>query len=185
MVAVGRFGRSIPPARRRRLSAMPAPAGHPMGHRMLPAVDDILRAILAESVGRGRFATATSLDFQLAAGTFARYRLKHLSVIRQPGEDARRMSLSDLRESGRRSFPGIKLMARPMSHFAPHLAKQRTITKDPLFGDVVPPVRLRNYSVGPSILVELPNPNGPMRNYINRELAREAEDPLVRTTHCI
>ena len=128
-----------PPVRRRRLEAAPSPGGPPMVPRMMPLVGSLMREIRTETDGRELFAVAARGDFQHVAATFGRYRITPLAVIRQTDASARRTSLSDLRELGRRSYPDRQKVMRSLSHFSPKLAKQRTAPKDPLFEEVGAP----------------------------------------------
>ena len=134
--------------------------------------------LTVDANGREHFATATPADIHPAAETFALYRLTSLAVIRQTDAAARRMFLSDLRDIGRRSFAETQLIAQLLSHFSPQLAEQRTISKDPMFEEVVLPERLRAYTADLSSLGALLKPNQPMANYVSRELARgEMQNP--------
>lgn len=82
------------------------------------------------------------------------------------------MSLADLRALGRHHFHEMQTAMQILSHFAPHLVKRRNIANGPLFGDVVPPERLRSYSADLPILCDLLKTNRAMANYYTRELAR-------------
>ena len=52
------------------------------------------------------------------------------------------------------------------------MVKQRTISEDPLFGEVVLPDRLRAYTADLPSLGALMKPNRPTANYVSRELGR-------------
>ena len=161
-----------PPARRRRISDLPPPGGPKLDPIMAPAINALYRELTAETNGRERFAMATPADLHMAAGTFHRYRLTFLAGIRQTDAADRCMFLPALRERGRRSFPEIQLVTQLLSHFSPQLAKQLTSSKDPMFGEIVLPGRLRAYTSDLSSLGELLKPNQPTANYASRELAR-------------
>ena len=60
------------------------------------------------------------------------------------------MFLPDLRVLGRRSFPEIRSIAQLLAHFTPQIAKSAANVKDPLFGEPVPPERMRNFTDDPS-----------------------------------
>ena len=55
------------------------------------------------------------------------------------------MFLSDLRQLDRRSFPDMQLIMQLLEHFKPMSLKSRANTKDPLFGEVVIPARLKKF----------------------------------------
>ena len=74
-----------------------------------------------------------------------RYRLPTLYVIRRAALDARRMFLSDLRQLDRRSSPDMQLITQLLEHFKHLSLKSRANTKDPLFGEVVIPARLKKF----------------------------------------
>ena len=162
---------SPPPARRRRLAVLPPPGGPLLGPIMAPAINALFRELTAETNGRERFVMATPEDIHLAVETFARYRLTSLAFVRQTDASSRRMLLADMVELGRLAFPEMQMAAQMLSHFSPQLAIQRTSSKDPMFGEIVLPERLRAYAANLSILGALLKPNQPMSNYVSRELA--------------
>ena len=59
-----------------------------------------------------------------------------------------------------------------MSHFAPQILKYRASSNDPMFGEIVPPERLRNFTADLSSLGALLKPNQVVANFARRELAR-------------
>ena len=120
--------------------------------------------LCAETRGRERFETASEHYMWQAAGTFARYRLTSLAVIRQTDRDARRMFLSDSRELGRRSFPEMQLIMQLLSHFSPQLLKPRNNAKDPIYEEAVLPEKLKAYTADLSALGAFFRPNQLMAN---------------------
>ena len=81
-------------------------------------------------------------------------------------------SSSDLREIDSRSSPQMQLIAQLMAHFAPQIMKSRADAKDPLFGELVIPERLRNFPDDLSPMSDFLKPNQLMANCVSRELAR-------------
>ena len=81
-----------------------APVPH-LDVRPLPLADALAAELMRETAGRDRFLTVTPADLYHSAETFVRYRLTSLDIIRRADRGACRMSLSDLRELGRRSPP--------------------------------------------------------------------------------
>ena len=131
--------------RRRVLWGIPPAHVPSLGHRHLPAAHSLTAELITETAGRDRFQTVTPSGFLNAAETFPRYRLTSLDIIRHADMVARRMSLSDLRDIGRRSFAQMQLAMQLMSHFAPQIMKSRANANDPLFAELVIPGRLRNF----------------------------------------
>ena len=91
--------------RRRVLRGIPPAQVPSLDQRLRPAAHARTAELIQETAGRGRFQTVTPTDLMRAAETFVLYRLTSLGVIRHTDSDSRRMSLSDLVELGRRSFP--------------------------------------------------------------------------------
>ena len=117
-----------------------------MDQRVRPVANALAAELIQDTAGRDRLQTVTRADLAHAAETFVRYRLTSLDVIRHKNRAARRMFLSDLRALGRRSSPQMQLTMQLMAHFAPHVLKSRANSKDPMFGEIVIPERLRNFS---------------------------------------
>lgn len=124
--------------------------------------------LTAETNGRERFLTATPEDLLPAAGTFARYRLTTLAIIRQSDLVARSMFLSDLMELGRRPFPEIQPITQLLPHFTPLLTRPRANSEDPPFEEIALPEMLLCYSPDLSALGAVFNPNQLMGNFISR-----------------
>ena len=81
--------------------------------------------LVAETDGRDRFAASAPEDLLLEAGTFPRYRLTTMPIIRQTDLMARRMFLHDLRELGRMSSPELQLIMQLLSHSTPGRPESR------------------------------------------------------------
>ena len=114
------------------------------------------------------------------AGTFVRYRLTSLDVIRQADRDARRMLLSDLMELGRMFFHEMQLPMQLLSHFSPKLVNHRNNSKAPVFGEVFLPGNLQSYTADLSAMNAFFRPKQNMSNYVSRELARgKQKTPLL------
>ena len=111
-------------------------------------------------------------DFLRVAETFARYRLTSLDIIRRADRVARRMSLSDLWELGRRPFHQMQPIMQLMAHFTPQITKSRAGAKEPVFGELVIPDRLRDFPDGISSMGVFLKPYQLTTNYASRELAR-------------
>ena len=129
-----RAQRGIPPAQ------VPA-----LGPRLLPAVQALTDDLTAETAGRDRFQTITPAYLRHAAETFAHYRLTSLGIIRHTDRDARRMFLSYLGELDHLPSPQMQLIMQLLAHFTPQIMKSRADAKDPMFGELVIPERLRNF----------------------------------------
>ena len=79
----------------------------------------------------------------------------------------------------------MQLVAQLMARFAPQIMKSRANSKDPMFGELVIPDRLRNFPDGLSSKVAFPTPNQLMTNYASRELSlsRKVSEALVYTVY--
>ena len=119
-----------------------------------------------------RFETASEHDMWQADGTFSRYRLASLAVIRHAGRDARRAFLPDLWELGRRSFPEMQLIMQLLSHFSPQMVKPSNNAKGPAYEEVLLPGKLKAYTADLSDLGAFFRPNKLMANYVILEMAR-------------
>ena len=117
----------------------------PIGDELRPLVVDLGRELTRETAGRDRFVGFAAPDLSQAAETLVRYRLSTLEIIRGAKRDARRLFLNECRESGRKSFPEMQLIAQLFAHFAPMTAKSRANVKDPAYEEVVIPRKLSCY----------------------------------------
>ena len=138
----------------------------------MPVAHALNAELTAETAGRDRFHTIAPTDLYHAAETFARYRLTSLGIIRRADMDARRMFFADLRGLAAALPPQMQLIAQLMSHFTPHIMKSMANAKDPLFGELVIPERLRNFPAGLSPMSAFLKPNQLVTNYVSRELDR-------------
>ena len=155
----------------------------PMDPILLPMVGALAGELVAETRGRERFATSPERDIWREAGTFARYRLASLAVIRRADRDDRRMFISDLRELDRRSFPEMQLLMQLLSHFWPKLIKPRNNTNGPIYEEDVLHERLKAYTSDLSSLGAFFRPNQLMANYVSRELFRgKKQTPCMHLT---
>ena len=66
----------------------------------------------------------------------------------------------------------MQLVAQLLAHFTPQIMKSRANAKDPLFGELVIPERLRNFLADLSPMGAFLKPKQLMTNYVNRALAR-------------
>lgn len=103
-----------------------------MGPILLPMVDSLGRELVAETNGRDRLATETPRGVWKSSETFGRYSLPTSAVIRQVDRDAIRIPFRVFA-----NWAGVlPLDASPYADdaaYPPHLPKQRTSAKGPLF----------------------------------------------------
>ena len=81
------------------------------------------------------------------------------------------MFLSDLRELGRRSSPGMQMVAQLMSHFNAQIVRSMAIANDPMFVGIALLEWMRNFAADLSPMGAFLKPNRQMANYVSRELA--------------
>ena len=158
--------------RRRVQRGIPPAHGPVLDIRLMPVVRELAAELAAETAGRDRFQAAAPADLYHAAGTFVRYRLASLDIIRHADRDARRAFRSDLWELGRRSSPQMQRVVQLMAHFTPHIMKSRANANDPMCGELVIPERLRNFAADLSPMGASLKPNQLATNYVSRELGR-------------
>ena len=88
-----------------------------MERHLRPMVEALTADLVRETAGRRNFSAFYPSAFHQAAEALVRYRLSSLQIIRQTDKDARRMSLSDLRDVGRKAFPEMQLEMQIFFHF--------------------------------------------------------------------
>ena len=119
-----------------------------------------------------KVAASQAEEFRDAATILIRYRIYPIGILRHTQKAAREMFARDLREVGKRSFPGPRILLQILGHFPPRRLMARPNTNDPAYEEFVIPERMREFPVSLSGIGSFRETTHEMANSISFALAR-------------
>ena len=128
-------------------------------------IADLTADLISETRGRERFRASPPAKPALSSTIMARYRVISLGISRRTQKNARAMSLRDMREIERRSFPEMQMLLQISAHFPPRQLRSRPNAKGPDYEELAIPECLRTFTAYLIGIGGSPKPTQEMANY--------------------